>query len=427
MHTITQSDSREQNRLELLSPAGDLERLKTAIDFGADAVYFGGEAFSLRSGAGGLSGRDFEEGLDYAHERGRRCYMTLNIYAHNGDLNGLRSYLSDIRRLPVDAFLISDPGVMRIIRDEIPGAELHLSTQANCTNIEAAKFWQDLGFKRLVLSRELSLGEIKEICAALDPGTELEAFCHGAMCIAYSGRCLLSSFMTGRYSNKGECAQPCRWNYSLQEEQRPGEFYPVDEDRRGTYILNSRDLCTVEHIRDLAESGIRSFKIEGRMKTQYYVACTTRAYRMAIDAYLADPEGWKPDAAWMRELCKASHREFTTGFYYGNPGADGQNVDSSGYVRDYMFTGLVRDYYSERGLALVEQRNKMTIGETIEIFGASTPDMTFELKTMLDAETGDPIDSGPHPQQLVLIKTPGAVVPGDMLRRQTSKGDENAI
>jgi len=413
--------------LELLSPAGDLERLKTAVDFGADAVYFGGEAFSLRSGAGGLSGKDLEEGLEYAHSRGKSCYMTLNIYAHSGDLAGLRDYLHRIGGCGIDAFLISDPGVLRIVKDVLPDAELHLSTQANCTNRESALFWQDQGFKRIVLSRELSLGEIREIREVLDPDTELEAFCHGAMCIAYSGRCLLSSFMTGRYSNKGECAQPCRWNYSLQEEKRPGEFYPIDEDERGTYILNSKDLCTIGHIKEMAESGITSFKIEGRMKTLYYVATVTRAYRMALDSYIADPEGWTPREEWMEELRKASHREFTTGFYFGNPGAGGQNIDSSGYVRDYMFTGIVVDYDSASGLALVEQRNKMTVGETVEIFGAKTPDMSFELKMMKDAETGEPMDSCPHPQQRFLMETPGPVNAGDMIRRRTAKGEENAI
>ncbi|MCR4668117.1 MAG: U32 family peptidase [Clostridia bacterium] len=415
------------DRLELLAPAGDLEKLKAAVDFGADAVYFGGRAFSLRSGAGGLGGNDLKQGLDYAHERGRRCYMTLNIYAHEYDLKGLREYLTEIRKYPVDAFLVSDPGVLCLLKEEIPYAEIHLSTQANATNSIAANFWVRQGVKRIVLAREVSLAEIKEIRRALPPETELEAFCHGAMCIAYSGRCLLSSFMTGRYSNKGECAQPCRWNYSLQEEQRPGEFYPVEEDGRGTYIMNSRDLCMIDHIKDLAESGVTSFKIEGRMKTVFYVATVIRAYRAALDAYIADPANWSPRGEWMEELCKASHREFTTGFFFGNPGADGQKLDSSGYVRDYMFTGLVRSYDPASGFALVEQRNKMNVGETIELFGARTGDMRFVLDDMKDAETGENIESCPHPQQMILIKTPGPVEAGDMMRKRTAKGEENAI
>ena len=408
-------------KLELLSPAGDLEKLKTAVDFGADAVYFGGEAFSLRSGAGGFTLSDMEEGLAYAHERGARCYMTLNIYAHDGDIQGIRDYLRKIREYPIDAFLVSDPGILTVLREEIPDAEIHLSTQANTTNSLAARFWEAQGVKRIVLAREVSIEEIKEIRRALSPETEIEAFCHGAMCIAYSGRCLLSSFMTGRYSNKGECAQPCRWNYSLQEEQRPGEFYPIEEDDRGSYIMNSKDLCMIGHIKELADSGVTSFKIEGRMKTVFYLAVVTRAYRKALDAYMADPAGWVPREEWMSEVCKASHREFTTGFFFGNPGKDGQNIDSSGYVRDYMFTGLVRSYDAETGLALVEQRNKMNVGETVEVFGPSTGDQSFLLDDMRDADTGESIDSCPHPQQMILIRVPGPVEAGDMMRKRTIK------
>ena len=355
------------NRPELLAPAGDPEKLKTAIEYGADAVYFGGEDFSLRAGSDNFSDDAMRECVDFAHERGKKCYLTLNIYAHNGDIAPMREYLRRIRNIPLDAFLVSDPGVLDLLKEEIPDAHIHLSTQANMTNYMAADFWKKLGVERLVLARELSLDEIKEIHDHTD--IELEAFVHGAMCISYSGRCLLSNFLSGRDANKGLCSHPCRWNYTLMEEKRPGEYFPVEEDSRGTYFMNSHDICMIEHIPDMIKAGLSSFKIEGRNKTMYYVATITRAYRLAIDSYMSDPENYQFDPELLDEVKKVSHRRFTTGFFYGNPGASAQNYSTSSYIKAYSFTGKVLSFDKETGYAVVEQRNKMDQGDVIEVFG----------------------------------------------------------
>ena len=406
--------NREQ--FELLAPAGDLEKLKIAIIYGADAVYFGGEMFSLRAGAGNLTTEEMEEGIAFAHERGKRCYLTLNIFAHNEDIEPLTDYLRRIAPLGIDAFIVSDPGIVDLLQEIIPDAEIHLSTQANMTNYRTAGFWHKMGVKRLVLARELTFPEISSIREKIPAEMEIEAFVHGAMCISYSGRCLLSNFMIERDANRGMCAHPCRWKYSLVEEKRPGEYYPVEEDGRGTYILNSRDLCMIEHIPEIVESGIMSAKIEGRMKSIFYVATIVHAYRKAIDAYFADPENYQFDPAWMSELKKVSHREFTTGFYFNQPTNKDQNYQTSAYTREYSFVGLVKAYDKETGFALVEQRNKMVIGDEIEIFG---PDMDFfaqEVSEMYDAETGEKLESAPHPQQLLRMKMDKPVKENYMLR-----------
>ena len=355
-------------KIELLAPAGDLEKLKTAVDYGADAVYFGGEMFSLRAGAGNLSLEEMKEGIRYAHKKGVRCYLTMNIFAHNGDILPLEDYLIKLKALDIDAFIVSDPGILCMIRQAIPDAEIHISTQANMTNYKTAQFWQAQGVKRIVLARELTFDEIRELNRQLAGQMELEAFVQGAMCISYSGRCLLSNFMIERDANRGQCAHPCRWKYALVEEQRPGEYYPVEEDERGTYILNSRDLCMIEHIPELIASGITSAKIEGRMKSSFYVATVVGAYRKAIDSYYKDPERYEFRTQWMEELKKVSHREFTTGFYFNQPTNKDQNYQTSAYTRDYTFIGVVRDYDPKTGMAVVEQRNKMTVGEEIEAF-----------------------------------------------------------
>ena len=344
----------EMKKIELLAPAGDLEKLKTAIRYGADAVYFGGEMFSLRAGAGNLNLEEMKEGLAYAHERGKRCYLTINIYAHNEDIDPLYDYLRQIRDLDIDAFLIADPGIIAMVRETIPDAEIHLSTQANLTNWRTGAFWASAGVKRLVMARELSLEEIRSVRDHLPQDVELEAFVHGAMCISYSGRCLLSNFMTGRDSNRGMCAHPCRYRYSLVEEKRPGEFFPIEEDDRGSYIMNSKDLCMIRHIPDLVHAGIDSAKIEGRMKSIFYVATVVHAYRQAIDAYYEDPDNYVFREEWMEELLKASHREFTTGFYYGKPGHEEQNYRTSRYTKEYSFIGKVLSYNEETGIAKVE-------------------------------------------------------------------------
>ena len=405
-------------QIELLAPAGDLEKLKIAVTYGADAVYFGGESFSLRQGAGNLNLTEMKEGVAFAHQRGCKCYLTLNIFAHNEDIEPLYDYLKQIRDIPIDAFLVSDPGVLSILKEVIPEAEIHLSTQANMTNYVTANYWYKQGVKRLVLARELSLDEIREVRARIPEDMELEAFVHGAMCISYSGRCLLSNYMTGRDANRGACAHPCRYQYSLVEEKRPGEYFPIEEDARGTYIMNSNDLCMIEHIPDLAACGIASAKIEGRMKSIFYVATVIHAYRQAIDAYYADPENYKFDPMWLEELGKASHREFTTGFYYHKPSEEDQNYQSSSYVRDYTFAGIVRDYDPSTGIAIVEQRNKMEVGDRIEVFGPDIPFFTQEITEMADDATGEPVTSAPHPQQILRMKMKHPVKPDYMLRKE---------
>lgn len=412
------------NKIELLAPAGDLEKLKIAVDYGADAVYFGGEMFSLRAGAGNLSVDEIKEGVEYAHKKGVKCHMTFNIYAHNEDIIPLKRYLELIRDIPVDAFIVSDPGVMGIIREIIPCCEIHLSTQANMTNYATANFWHSQGVKRLVLARELTLEEIKEIRSSIPESMELEAFAHGAMCISYSGRCLLSNFMINRDANRGQCAHPCRWKYKLVEEQRPGEYYPVEEDSRGTYIMNSKDLCMLEHIPQLAEAGISSIKIEGRMKSVFYVATVISAYRKALDAYMKNPENYQYNPLWMKEMMKASHREFTTGFYFNKPTEKDQNYQTSDYTRDYSFIGMVKSYDSVTGMAVVEQRNKMVLGDEIEVFGPGRDFFTQRL-TVLQNEDGEPIESAPHPQQILRIKMEQPVGENYILRKM--KGEKNVI
>lgn len=404
-------------KIELLAPAGDLEKLKTAVDYGADAVYFGGELFSLRAGAGNLSVPEMEEGVRYAHEKGARCYLALNIFAHNEDILPLKAYLIKIKALDIDAFIVSDPGILLMIKDAIPNAEIHISTQANMTNYKTAQFWQQQGVKRIVLARELTFEEIIELRKELLAEMELEAFVQGAMCISYSGRCLLSNFMIERDANRGQCAHPCRWKYALVEEQRPGEYYPVEEDERGTYILNSRDLCMIDHIPELVQAGIASAKIEGRMKSSFYVATVVSAYRKAIDAYYEDPEHYVFREAWMEELKKVSHREFTTGFYFNQPTNKDQNYQTSAYTRDYSFIGIVKSYDPVTKMAVVEQRNKMTVGEEIEVFGPYTDFFAQTLEVLLDEE-GNPIESAPHPQQILRIKMEHPVSENFMLRKR---------
>ena len=405
------------DKIELLAPAGDLEKLKTAVDYGADAVYFGGELFSLRAGAGNLTIPQIEEGIAYAHARNVRCYLTLNIFAHNEDILPLEDYLIKIKALDIDAFIVSDPGIMLMIREVMPQAEIHLSTQANMTNYKTARFWQQQGVKRIVLARELTFEEIRLLRQKLPEEMELEAFVQGAMCISYSGRCLLSNFMIERDANRGQCAHPCRWKYALVEEQRPGEYYPVEEDERGTYILNSRDLCMIDHIPELVSAGIASAKIEGRMKSSFYVATVVGAYRRAIDAYYADPERYAFREEWMRELKKVSHREFTTGFYFNQPTNKAQNYQTSAYTREYQFIGVVRSYDPDTKMAVVEQRNKMTVGEEIEVFGPYTDYFSQKLEVLLDEE-GNPIESAPHPQQILHIKMERPVSENFMLRKR---------
>lgn len=406
------------NKIELLAPAGDLEKLKTALIYGADAVYFGGEMFSLRSAAGNLNIDEIKEGVEFAHNLGKRAYLTTNIFAHNEDVKPFMEYLEKIKDIPIDAFIVSDPGVLSMIKSVIPNAEIHLSTQANMTNYMTAKFWQSQGVSRIVLARELSFDEIRKIYDEIGSQMEIEAFIHGAMCISYSGRCLLSNFMIERDANRGECAHPCRWKYQLVEEKRPGVYYPIEEDERGTYIMNSKDLCMIEHIPEIIKSGITSLKIEGRMKSMFYVATVVRAYRKAIDSYLADPDNYKFDNTWLEELNKASNREFTTGFYLDKPDNEDQNYVTNAYSREYDFLGVVREYDESTSMALVEQRNKINVGDEIEVFGPGIEYFTMKVEKMLDAETGEAIESAPHAQQMINIEMNFPVNKDFLLRRK---------
>lgn len=404
-------------KIELLAPAGDLEKLKIAIDYGADAVYFGGEMFGLRAGAKNFSIEEIKEGVEYAHVRNKKVHMTINIFAHNEDIDELERYLNQLKDIPIDAFIVSDPGIIMMIREAVPHAEIHLSTQANMTNYKTAEFWHKQGVKRIVLARELTFDEIRELRERLPETLELEAFIQGAMCISYSGRCLLSNFMIERDANRGQCAHPCRWKYHLVEEQRPGEYFPIEEDERGTYILNSRDLCMIEHIPDLIHAGLSSAKIEGRMKSIFYVATIVGAYRRAIDAFYKDPESYVFDPEWLNELKKVSHREFTTGFYYNKPTNKDQNYQTSAYTREYSFVGLVKSYEEKTGIAVIEQRNKMVLGDEIEVFGPGTDFFTQKIEMLLD-EADQPIESAPHPQQIVKIQMAKPVLEKYMLRKQ---------
>lgn len=410
------------NKIELLAPAGDLERLKIAITYGADAVYIGGEFFGMRAAAKNFTKEDMAEGVAFAHERGKRVFVTVNVIPHNEDFEGIEEYLLGLEEVGIDAVIVSDPGVLSIVKEVIPNMEIHLSTQANNTNYLSAKFWYKQGVKRVVMARELSFKEIKEIRDKIPADMDIEAFVHGAMCISYSGRCLISNYMTGRDANRGACAQSCRWKYNLVEETRPGEYYPVYEDEKGTFFFNSKDLCMIEYIPQLVESGISSFKIEGRMKTAYYVATVIRAYRAAIDAYYEDPQNWKFNPIWMEELKKGSHRHYTTGFYVDKPDTEDHNYASSSYIRNYDFIGIVRKYDESSGLATVEQRNKMTVGDEIEVIGPYTETMYTKIEKMYD-ESGEEIESAPHPRQIVKLKLGINVEKDYMLRREIESGN----
>lgn len=474
------TEEKRANRMELVAPAGDPEKLRIAVAYGADAVYFGGRDFSLRAGAGNFSVEEMHEGVSYAHAHHVKCYLAANIYAHEADMTPLATFLEETAPLGLDAYLVSDPGVLALVRRLVPGATLHLSTQANTTNHEAARFWYEAGVRRIVLARELSLPEIAAIRREIPPDMELEAFVHGAMCMAYSGRCLLSNYLTGRDANRGACAHPCRWRYTLMEEKRPGEAYPIEEDGRGSYILSAGDLCMLAHIPQLLRAGVTAAKIEGRNKSIFYLASLLSAYRKAIDACLQNPDAAPGDPvlydpAWMDELLKASHRRLTTGFYFGqadawdvsaaSSNADGSNraahtaqadpcdgsdisgrtarterrarggnpdgtartgrSDASastrgtgGYERPYTFVGLVRDYDAESGLALVEQRNRMKVGEEIEIMGPGVESFSQRITALYDAASGAPLSAAPHAQQLLLLPVVRPVGKDYMLRRR---------
>ncbi|MBE5983131.1 MAG: U32 family peptidase [Paenibacillaceae bacterium] len=407
-------------KTELLIPAGSLEVLKTAVIYGADAVYIGGEAFGLRAKAKNFTNDDIREGIAFAHEHVVKVYITANILAHNDDLSGVEEYFNELKEIKPDAVIISDPGVFAIAKRVIPDMELHISTQANNTNYGTYLFWHQLGAKRVVSARELSLAEIKEIRGKIPEDLEIESFIHGAMCMSYSGRCLLSNYMTGRDANQGACTHPCRWKYSIVEEKRPGEYMPVYENERGTYIFNSKDLCMIEHMPEMMDAGIDSFKIEGRMKTALYVATVARTYRKAIDDYNKDPELYKANMDWYRsEIGKCTYREFTTGFYFGKPDETTQIYDNNTYVKNYTYLGTVLAV-DERGYARIEQKNKFTVGETIEVMKPDGRNLEAVVKAIYD-ENGNNLESAPHPQQILYVELTVEMEPYDILRRSELK------
>lgn len=405
------------NKPELLAPGGSLEKLKTAIDYGADAVYIGGDAFSLRVAAENFTLDEMRQGLEYAHDRGRKVYLTANIIPHNRDIAEFESFIEEIRPLGFDAVLIADLGMFSMMRELAPELPIHVSTQANNTNYRSALMWHSLGASRIVLGREMSFDEIREFRKNIPPELELEVFVHGAMCISYSGRCLLSNYMTGRNSNMGACAHPCRWNYTLMEEKRPGEYFDVEENERGTFIFNSKDLCMIEHIPELCQSGITSLKIEGRVKTAFYVATIVGAYRREIDRYFADPNGYVFDPNELSELCKISHRPYTTGFFFGRPGADAQVYETSSYIRDYELIGIVTAYDEKTKRMSVTQRNRFFEGDEIEIMQPGKPYIATKAESMQN-EDGEPITVAPHPEQILTMSAPERVCVGAMIRKK---------
>ena len=404
-------------RPELLIPASSLEVLKIAVIYGADAVYIGGEAFGLRAKAKNFSMEEIREGIAFAHAHDVKVYITANILAHNGDLDGVRAYFAELREIKPDALIISDPGVYMIAKEVCPEIERHISTQANNTNYGTYRFWYEQGAKRVVSARELSLAEIKEIRANIPDDLEIETFIHGAMCISYSGRCLLSNYFTGRDANQGACTHPCRWKYAVVEEKRPGEYLPVYENERGTYIFNSKDLCMIEHIPELMESGIDSFKIEGRMKTALYVATVARTYRRAIDDYKQSPELYREHMAWYQEqISNCTYRQFTTGFFFGKPSDEAQIYDNNTYVNEYTYLGIVGER-NEEGLYRIEQRNKFSVGESIEVMKPDGANITVTVQRIVDEE-GNDMESAPHPKQVLYIDLGQPLAMYDILRRK---------
>ncbi len=406
---------------ELLIPASSLEVLKEAVYFGADAVYIGGEAYGLRAKARNFDKEDMKAGIAFARERGVKVYVTANILAHNEDLAGVEEYFSFLNGIRPDALIISDPGIFSIAKKVCPGIEIHISTQANNTNYLTYRFWYEQGAKRVVSARELSLAEIRKIREEIPEDMEIESFVHGAMCISYSGRCLLSSFLAGRDANRGECTHPCRWKYAVVEEKRPGEYYPLEENERGTYIFNSKDLCMIEHIPELCDAGIDSFKIEGRMKTALYVASVTRTYRMAIDDYFEDPGKYRDHMDLYREeIAKCTYRQFTTGFYFGKPNEETQIYDSNTYVNEYTYLGIVEEALPGN-VVRITQRNKFLVGDRIEIMKKNGENLDCRVLSM-KTEDGESVSSAPHPQQVLYVELDREANQYDLMRVPAKSG-----
>lgn len=407
--------------IELLIPASCLEVLKVAVIFGADAVYLGGEAFGLRAKAKNFTNDEIREGIAFAHAHQVKVYITANILAHNRDLEGVREYFRELKEIRPDAILISDPGVFAIAKEVCPEIDIHISTQANNTNYGTYNFWHSLGATRVVTARELSIEEIREIRAHIPDDLEIETFVHGAMCISYSGRCLLSNYMTGRDANQGACTHPCRWKYSVVEETRPGEYMPVYENERGTFLFNSKDLCMIEHLPELIEAGVDSLKVEGRMKTALYVATVARTYRRAIDDYLESPEKYRANMPWyLDQISDCTYRQFTTGFFFGKPSEEAQIYDNNTYVRAYTYLGVIRQLDAQ-GRGVFEQKNKFSVGETIEIMKPDGRNLSVTVRSLTDAE-GNEMQSCPHSRQEVHVDLGADLEPYDILRRQEKEG-----
>ncbi len=401
---------------EVLVPAGSLEVLKTAVIFGADAVYIGGEAFGLRAMAKNFSNEDMKAGVDFAHEHGVKVYVTANILAHNEDLEGVREYFTELRDIKPDGLIIADPAVFSIAKEVCPEIERHISTQANNTNYGTYKFWYELGATRVVSARELSIKEIKEIRENIPEDMEIETFIHGAMCISYSGRCLLSNYFTGRDANQGACTHPCRWKYAVVEETRPGEYMPVYENERGTYIFNSKDLCMIEHIPELIDAGIDSFKIEGRMKTALYVATVARTYRKAVDDYLESPEKYQANMEWYKEqIASCTYRQFTTGFFFGKSDENTQIYDNNTYIKGFTYLGQVESV--EGNTIKLEQKNKFSVGEVIEIMKPDGSNVAATVEKIVNEE-GESQESAPHPKQVLFVTLSEKCEVYDILRRK---------
>ena len=402
-------------KIELLVPASSLEVLKIAVIFGADAVYIGGEVFGLRAKAKNFSLEEMKEGVEFAHRYNVKVYVTANILAHNSDIEPVKAYFNDLKKVKPDALIIADPAIFTIAKEMLPDMELHISTQANNTNYGTYNFWHSLGAKRVVSARELSISEIKDIRNHIPDDLEIETFVHGAMCISYSGRCLLSSFMAGRDANKGACTHPCRWKYAVVEESRPGQYMPVEENERGTYIFNSKDLCMIDHIPELVDAGIDSFKIEGRMKTALYVATVARTYRMAIDDYFENPKKYEENIPKYKTLIsQCTYRQYTTGFFFGKPDETTQIYDCNVYERDYVYLGISGEPL-EDGSFVIEQKNKFCVGDKIEIMKADGRDIEANVISITDQD-GVAMESCPHPKQIITIKLDQVPEAGDILR-----------
>lgn len=407
-------------KIELLAPAGDMNKLKAAVEYGADAVYLGGESFGLRKASKNFSVEDIKWATNYLHERGKKIHVTLNIIPHDKDIVGVEEYIEKLNDIGVDALIVADPGMFMKVKKVAPNFPIHISTQGSVTNVETVKFWKDLGAERVVMARELSLEEVSDIIKNVGDEIEIETFAHGAMCMSYSGRCLLSNYMTGRDANMGDCAQPCRYKYHLVEEKRPGEYFPIEEHDEGTFIMNSKDLCMIEHIDDMIRAGISSLKIEGRVKSEYYLATVIRSYRMAIDAYYEDPENYKYDPYLLEEIKKVSHRDFTTGFFYGKANENSQVYEDNSYIRGYDFVGIVLDYNNDTKVATIEQRNRIFKGEDIEIFGPGIKHFNYNIQEMYDDKDRE-IEVANKAKQIFKIKIDKPVKKGFILRRENDE------